>query len=308
MNQLKITKLILILLITTTLLTSCSTQSKNNQNAEDNAKLKVCTSFYAMYDFALKIGGDKISIHNLVPAGTEPHDWEPTPGDIVELEKTDVFIYNGAGMETWTKKVLKTIGNDHLIVVETSKGLVQIEDTGSKKDIKSDPHLWLDPMLAKKQMEVIKNTFVEADPTNQDYYQKNYETYSIKLDELNAAFLTAVKGFTKKDIIVAHQAFGYICAAYGLNQIPIEGLSADSEPSPAKMVEITDFAKKNDVKFIFFEELVSPKVAQTIADEIGAQTAVLNPLEGLTDEDIKAGKDYFSVMRENLDVLKKALQ
>jgi zinc transport system substrate-binding protein len=128
------------------------------------------------------------------------------------------------------------------------------------------------------------------------------------LDELDQEYKDAVATFTKKEIIVSHQAFGYLCDAYGLKQTPIEGLTADAEPSPAKMAEIVKFAKEHDVKYIFFEELVSPKVAETIAQEVGAQTEVLNPLEGLEDDDIKAGKEYISVMKENLEVLKKALQ
>lgn len=304
----RLKNIVIWLIMSMILVTSCTPQSKSTQKVEDSGRLKVTTSFYAMYDFALKIGGDKISLHNLVPAGTEPHDWEPSPEDIVGLEKAEVFIYNGVGMETWADKILESLENKALIVVETTEGLALIENPDLDEDLQWDPHVWLNPMLAKQQMEAIKNALAEADPLNQDYYQKNYESYAQKLDELNEEFMTAVSGFSQKDIIVAHQAFGYICDAYGLNQVPIEGLSADSEPSPAKMAEITDFARKNNVKVIFFEELVSPKVAETIANEVGAQTAVLNPLEGLVEEDIQAGKDYFSVMRENLEALKNALQ
>lgn len=278
------------------------------QESMEDGKIKVYTSFYVMYDFATKIGGDKINLTNFVPAGTEPHDWEPTPSDIVKLEGADVFIYNGAGMETWTDKILATLENDHLKVIETSKGLKLLSNEDTKEDLKFDPHIWLNPMLAKMQLEAIKNAFIEADPSNKDYYEKNYEDYAKKLDDLDAEFIAATQKFVKKDLIVAHQAFGYICDAYGLNQVAIEGLSADSEPSPARMAEITKFAKENDVKYIFFEELVSPKIAETIAREVGAQTAVLNPLEGLREKDIKAGKDYFSVMRENLQAITKALE
>ena len=113
---------------------------------------------------------------------------------------------------------------------------------------------------------------------------------------------------TNKDIIVAHKAFGYLCKAYGLNQIAIEGLMPDSEPDPARMEEIIQLAKKKKINTIFFEELVSPKVANTIAKEIGAKTEVLNPLEGLSEEQVDAGEDYFSVMRTNLKQIKNALE
>lgn len=289
-------------------LTACSSKTSTDTNQEAGSKkLSVYTSFYAMYDFAKKIGGDRIELINLVPSGTEPHEWEPSTKDIVSLEKADVFIYNGAGMESWTEKILSSLENKKLKCIETSKGLKLLDNTDNDEDLKYDPHVWLNPMLAKQQMEAIKNIFVEADPKNKDFYLTNYENNAIKLDELNKEYKDAVSKFTKKDIVVAHQAFGYICNAFGLNQVAIEGLNADSEPSPSKMAEISDFAKKNNVKYIFFEELISPKVAQAIAKEVGAQTAVLNPLEGLEDEDIKAGKEYISVMKDNLEILKKAL-
>jgi len=145
---------------------------------------------------------------------------------------------------------------------------------------------------------------VQADPDNRDYYEANYAKYAADLDALDKEFRDTLSGLEKKDVIVSHEAFGYLCAAYGLNQVGIEGLSPDSEPDPARMAEITEFAKDHDVKVIFFEELVSSKVSETIADAIGAETAVLNPIEGLSDEQ----HDYFTVMRQNLQALKTALQ
>lgn len=303
----KMNGLMVFILVLSLLLVGCSAKS-NEMSTMSDGKIKVYTSFYVMYDFAIKIGGDKVSITNLVPAGTEPHDWEPNPSDIVNLEKGDVFIYNGAGFEAWTEKVLKSLQNDQLIVVETSNGLELLPNEHEDEELEFDPHVWLNPMLAKQQMAAIKNAFAEVDPSNKEYYEKNYQNYAKMFDDLNAEFTETIGKYTKKDIVVAHEAFGYLCNAYGLNQVGIEGLSADSEPSPARMAEITKFAKENDVKYIFFEELVSPKIAETIAREVGAQTAVLNPLEGLDEEAIEAGKDYFSVMRENLEALSKALQ
>ena len=157
-------------------------------------------------------------------------------------------------------------------------------------------------------MENIKNAFVEADPANKDYYEANYEKYAAEFDALDKQFTETLSQFENRDIIVAHEAFGYLCDAYGLNQVAIEGLNSDSEPDPARMKEIVEFAKEKDIKVIFFEELVSPKVAETIAKEIGAETMVLNPIEGLTEEQLEAGEDYLSVMAQNLEALKVALQ
>lgn len=302
-----ITKIMFVVL-TMAVLSGCTAKTSVDKNPTEDKKISVYTSFYVMYDLAKKIGGDKINLTNLVPAGTEPHDWEPTPTDVANIEKSNVLIYNGAGMESWMDKILETINNDKLIAVETSKDLKLLDNVHEDEDLKYDPHVWLNPMLAKKQMESIKNALVEADPANKDYYETNYNNNAKKFDDLDKEFKDTIDKFQKKDIVVAHQAFGYLCDAYGLKQVAIEGLNAESEPTPAKMAEVTKFAKENNVKYIFFEELISPKVSETIAKEIGAKTEVLNPLEGLEEEDIKAGKEYFSVMRENLEALKKALE
>jgi zinc transport system substrate-binding protein len=176
-----------------------------------------------------------------------------------------------------------------------------------EKGTSYDPHVWLSPMNAKIEMENIKNALADADPENENYYTKNYEKYAAEFDKLDTSYKEGLADTKSKDVIAAHEAFGYLCKAYGLNQVGIEGLSPDSEPDPARMDEIIQFAKEHKVKTIFFEELVSPKVAETIADEIGAKTEVLNPLEGLSDEEMESGEDYFSVMETNLKVLKKAL-
>lgn len=282
-------------------------------------KLSVYASFYPMFDFAKKIGGDKADITNMVPAGTEPHDWEPTAADVTGLEKADIFIYNGAGMEHWAQDVLESLQSKDLIAVEASKGVTLMEghedeeeeehaaESGSEEE-SYDPHVWLSPVNAKAEMENIKNAFVQADPDNKDYYEANFKKHAADLDALDKEFKDTLTPLPNKDIIVSHQAFGYLCAAYGLNQVPIEGLAPDSEPDPARMADIIKFAEEHKVKVIFFEELVSPKVAETIAEATGAKTETLNPLEGLSDEELAKGSDYLSVMRQNLQVLKEALQ
>ena len=216
-----------------------------------------------MYDFAKKIGGDKVEVINLVPAGTEPHDWEPSTKDLIEMEKSDIFIYNGAGMEQWVDDVLESLDTEELTSVEASKGIKLLKD--------------------------------------QDAHEHDHEH---KLDTL---YKEETSKLTKKELVVAHEAFGYLCHAYGLEQMGIEGLSADDEPDPKQMSEVIRFAKEHQVKTIFFEELVSPKVAKTIAKETGANAKMLNPLEGLSNKKIKAGEDYFSVMKQNLAAIKEAL-
>lgn len=306
--------LILFLMVIEVTLTGCTSNNTNDKTNSENKKLNVYSSFYAMYDFAKKIGGDKVTITNLVPAGTEPHDWEPSTKDINNLEKADVLIYNGAGMEHWIKKVVGTLENKKLVTVEASQGINLIqgheEEEEKEKDAeesKYDPHVWMNPQNAKKEMENIKNALVKADESNKKYYEDNYNKYAKQIDELDKEFKDTISNMKNKDIIVAHQAFGYLCKQYGLNQVPIEGLSADSEPDPARMKEIIKFAEEHKVKTIFFEELVSPKVSETIAKEVGDKTDMLNPLEGLSDKEQAEGKDYFTVMKKNLESLKVAL-
>ena len=286
------------------------------ESTTSSKKLNVMASFYPMYDFAKKVGGDKVEVTNMVPAGTEPHDWEPSATDIKKLEEADVFIYNGAGMEHWTQDVLGSLENRNLKVVEASKGITLLEGNEEEENSKEansstgaiyDPHVWLNPLNAKIEMKNIKNAFVKVDPDNKIYYEKNYKRYANKFDQLNQEYKEGLSNIKSKNLITSHEAFGYLCQAYGLNQVGIEGLSADSEPDASRMNEIIQFSKDNHVKTIFFEELVSPKVSKTIADEIGAKTVVLNPIEGLTTKEIKAGKDYFTVMKSNLKILEKAL-
>ncbi len=303
-------KTILIFLVLTLLaavVSGCQNGERVSSDPNRKKKVTVYTSFYALYDFTKKIGGDKINLLNLVPPGTEPHEWEPTPKDIAGLQKADLLIYNGAGMEGWIDKVLGSVKNRKLVAVETSKGL-RLLDNPSHEGLEYDPHVWLNPLLAKKQMETIKNSLIAVDPANKDYYEKNFAENAEKIDELDQEYRNSAAKFTRKDIVVAHQAFGYLAAAYGLKQVPIEGLNADAEPTPARMAEIANYARENNVKYIFFEELISPKVANAIAREVGAKTEVLDPFEGPQANDTGAGKEYFAVMRKNLAVLEKALR
>lgn len=309
----KILNLFLASSLSLLLFTGCSP----SQDPSSRETLSVYASFYPMYDFATKIAGDKTTVVNMVPSGIEPHDWEPTAADIAGLEKADLFIYNGLNMEHWTEDVLNSLENKDLIIIEASSGINPLEghhhhdeDEHDEEDNhhEYDPHVWLNPMNAKIELENIKNGFVQADPENKDYYEENYTKYATELDALDKEFRDTLSSLPNKDIIVAHAAFGYLCEAYGLNQVAIEGLSPDSEPDPARMAEIIDFGTDHNIKIIFFEELVSPKVAETIADAIGAKTDVLNPLEGLSDDQVTAGDDYFSIMRQNLESIKSALE
>lgn len=278
-----------------TLLSGCST----GNNADKDKKMVVYASFYPMYDFAKKIGGDYVEVKNMTPAGTEPHDYEPTTEDMKGLSKADIFIYNGDDMEHWAKSVIKSVDRKDLTVVRASDS-VTLHHTENKD---MDPHTWMSIRNAIKEMNTIKEAFIKKDPAHKDAYEKNYETYAKQMDALDKEFTKELAPYKGRSIVVAHQAFGYLCNDYDLKQIPIDGLTPDSEPSPAKIKEIIKEVHAQNIKVIFYEELVNPKVAQTIADETGAQVKVLNTLEGLSNEEQKEGKEYISVMKENLNNL-----
>ena len=315
MNINRLSALVCACTLSLSLLTGCGTQPADT--AAGDGRLRVLTSFYPMYDVACKIGGDCIDVTNMVPSGTEPHDWEPSTNDLKSLEKADVFIYNGADMEPWADDLLVS-RSDTLRVVEASEN-VELRTTDGEHEHAHehegadhhhgdfDPHVWLDPENAKIEMEAIRDALCAADPENSTVFQSNYEKYAAELDALDAEFREKLAPLPNRTIVVAHEAFGYLCDAYGLTQVGIEGLSPDSEPDPGRMAEVIDFVREHSISTIFFEELVSPKVAEAIASETGAQAKMLSPLEGLSDEQAAAGADYFSVMHDNLAALMEAL-
>lgn len=260
-------------------------------------KLQVVTSLYPMYFFASRIGGDRAEVYNITPAGTEPHDYEPTTKDIVKIMKSNMLVLNGGQIETWGNKIKDQIQGANVQIVVAGLGLTD-----------KNPHVWLSPILAKKQVEAIGAGFEKIDPKDSAYFRGNTEKLKKELDQLDSDFRKGLRNCQKKDFITSHAAFGYLAAEYSLNQIAISGISPDEEPSSQGLAEISDLVKKEGLKVIFFESLVSPKLSQTIARETGAKTLALDPVEGLTEDSLKAGKNYLTVMKDNLSNLQKALQ
>lgn len=346
-------------LLCTAVLGGCGAETSDEP--VDPSRLQVMASFYTMYDFAQKIGGEHVQVTCMVPSGTEPHDWEPSTKDITRMEQADVFIYNGAGMEHWISDVLAGLSNKKLISVEALQGVSLLrsaeeedghdheaahadedeEDSHDHADEEDasvsnaaaheddtadhtvvaapdghdahehgeyDPHVWLDPMNAKQEMQNIFEAFSEADPEHRADYQANYEKWVKQLDELDETYQTTLENLSERNIVVAHEAYGYLCRRYNLTQVSIEGMSPDSEPDPGRMADIIDFVRANNVRAIFFEELSGSRTAETVAAETGVKLLTLSPLEGLSDRQEETGGDYFSVMEENLQQLTEALR
>lgn len=293
--------LIILIAFTTILASSCT----NTQNA--TAKIQVATSFYPLYFFTQQIGGEKIEVINITPPGGEPHEYELTAQDIVRIENSTLLVLAGGGLESWGEKIQQNIDPQKTTILMAGEDLMT-QDVVEEDETITDPHVWLSPVLAQKMADKIAVGLMQADPANATYYQANTDILKITLSNLDTEYRQGLSQCASKNIITAHAAFGYLASTYGLNQVSISGLSTEEEPSPQQLAEVAQFAQENGIKYIFFESLVSPELSETIATEIGAQTLVLNPLEGLTATEITEGKNYITEMQNNLHNLQIALQ
>lgn len=280
------------------------------QAAAGAQPLQVTADFYPMAEFARQVGGGHATISTLVKAGMEPHDFEPLPRDIATLLQSQIFVYNGAGMDPWAGRLLPDLRQGRVTVVKASAGLPLLAATPEAQAAATniDPHVWLDPVLAKREVDNITAGFIASDPAHRRDYTAHAAAYKARLERLDADFRKGLSACARRDIITSHAAFGYLARRYGLHQVAISGLSPDTEPSPRQLAEISRFARAHQVHTIFFETLVSPRLAQTIANETGAKTLVLNPLESLTKAQQARGEDYLSLQRQNLNNLRIALE
>lgn len=271
--------------------------TKTAENKNDNGKIAVTVSIEPLREFTEIVGGDKVNVKTMVPNGTEPHDFEPKTQDLLELNKANIFVYNGLGMEHWKEQVLNTIENKEVKVVEASKGAEVL-----KEGDKIDPHLWLSLDGAKIEAQNIKDALVEVDSDNKGYYEENFKKFSEKLDSLSNEYKEKFNGLANKDFVTGHAAFGYLCREFGLKQISVENLFGEGEITPQKMQEIVEFCKKNDIKTIFMPELASEKISQTLANEVGGKIEKIYTLESNED-----GISYIDAMKENLSKIYDAL-
>lgn len=287
------------------LLNGCVSQSPQAGNATD-AKLKVIASFYPMYDYAKNVGGERADVTCLIPVGVEPHEYDPTTSDILALNGAHVFILNGVIEESWAPELIASLNNKNLEVIDTSKGIPLVASMDADMP-GNDPHLWLDPAEAVKQVAAIRDAFIRADPAGKDYYESNAAAYTRKLESLDAQFREIMPSCKKKEILITHATLAYFCREYGCTQVPIEGVNAEGEPTPAVVAAIVEQAKADNITVVFTERLYSPQIAQSIADEIHGIVAVFNTVHGLTAEEQRRGVDYISQMQENVKTIKESL-
>lgn len=265
----------------------------------DHSKLQVAASFYPMAEFARAVGGDRVQVTVLVPDGAEPHDWEPSPRDLTKIGRSQLFIYNGI-VEPWAQQALEALAERKITAVQAGSGLY--DNNG-----RQDPHVWISPKKAAVEVERITEAFCAADAANAAYYQENSRRYLQQLQLLDSQMQEISRTAQKKVFVTAHAAFGHLANDYGLQQLAVNGLSPQAEPTPADLRQLAEIVRREQVKYIFFETLTDPKIAEVLARETGAETAVLDPLEGLSEEGRRENLDYVKIMQRNIDSLRLAL-
>lgn len=274
------------------------------ENNEPSEKVKIVASFYPLAEFAKQIGGENVNVEMITPNGIEPHDFEPTPKDILKIQSSDIFIFNGMGFDSWAEKVAKD-GVRTINVTEFLNAQYKKKILDNKID---DPHIWLDPVLVKEIVSIILEELKQIGPERSATYDYNAEIYTQKLSEIDEAYKKRLVNCEIRDAVASHNAFHYIEDRYNINITSISGTSPEQEPSILELIEIAKLIKEKNIMYVFSEPLVAPKLAETIAKETGSKLLVLNPIESLTVEDSDNNKDYVSIMYDNLNNLRTALR
>ena len=316
-------------------LSACSSTASSGDSSSKDGSLTVMASFYPLKYLAEKIGGEHVSVTSLTPDGAEPHDLELSPKMVDSLSSADAVIYL-AGFQSAVDEAIEQQAPKTVIDVSSAAELVEAgsdanhpaeeeatdeaqsgeteahehghegddhEGHDHHHDMSADPHFWLDPVRMAKAATLVGDKLAEADSAHADTYKANAKALAEELTTLGDTLVAKTSTCKVKTFVTAHTAFGYLADRTGLTQVGISGLDPDSSPSPARLAEISQIAKEQGVTTIFTEALIDPKVAQTLADDLGITTAVLDPIESQTD----ASKDYAATMNSNIDALTKAL-
>ena len=274
-------------------------------------KIKVITTLFPLYDMAKNIGGDKAEVSLLLPPGVEAHSFEPKPSDLLKINRADVFIYTGKFMEPWAERIIKAITNKNLIVVDSSQGIKMIPGVFHDADEPPgsyDPHIWLDFDNAKIIVKNISQA-LEAKTSRKDFLEQRANEYSSKLTELDSAYKTGLAACKCREIFYGgHYAFGYLAHRYGLKYTAAQGFAPDAEPTARDLAKIVEQIKKDKIKYIFYEELTSPRIAETISHETNTRMLLLNAAHNLTRDQFDRGVSFFDILKNDLDNLKVGLE
>mgnify|MGYP001034623774 CR=1 FL=1 len=294
------------------LLTSCE---KKETKLQQPKKLSIITTLFPTYDFTREIVKDKANVSLLLPPGVEPHSFNPKPSDITEIHKADVFIITNIYMEPWATEILKGVTNPNLIVVDSSKGIKFLKETHHHSHGKEhkheafDPHIWLDFSNALIMIDNILEELIKKDPANAEFYKNNAENYKLKLIQLDEQFKNSLSN-CKKNIFISggHLSFSYFANRYNLKYLSAYGVNPEAEPTPRELKKIINLIKKHNLKYIFYEELITPRIAETISKETGVQLLMLHSAHNISKDDFATGQTFLAIMEKNLMNLKKALE
>ncbi|HHY72927.1 MAG TPA: zinc ABC transporter solute-binding protein [Bacillus bacterium] len=321
-------RILLLILVMSTFMIGCSQNKTETEQKKEQteSKLKIYTTLFPIEDFAKKIGGSHVDVNSIIPLGTNAHTYEPTTKTMIGIAKGDAFIFSNKSMEPYAVKIADALKNENVKIVDASKGIEMIaageESAGNHNESHGtetgheeghdhgdvDPHIWLDPILSVSIAKNITASLVELKPEAAEEFEANFNKLRLQLEELDGRFTELVKGKTAPKILVSHAGFGYWQNRYGIKQISITGLSSTNEPSQQGLQHIIDLAKENNIKYIIFEQNITPKVAEIIKNEIHAESLRIHNLSVLTEDDIKNNEDYFSLMNKNIETLKIALE
>lgn len=299
-------KILVALLVSITAVIGLSACGGSNETGPEADKVSISVTFNALKEFATAVGGDKVEVSTIIPEGTEPHDFEPKAQDLAGLNEADIFVYNGLGMEPWVEVSLQAADNDGLIMVEASKGvdpIKNLEEEEINEHGQYDPHIWLSLKGAGTMAANIKDALIKADPANKDYYEKNCADFVAALESLYSEFRDKLQSAAKKDFVTGHAAFAYLCRDFDLKQSSVEDVFAEGEPTAQSLAELVEYCKENGVTTIFAEEMVSPAVSQTLADEVGAKVEAIYTMESSEDN-----ISYIDRMRDNLQKIYESLK
>jgi len=286
--------------------------TKRGEEPVQTKKLKVITTLFPVYDMAKNIGADKADVSLLLPPGVEAHSFEPKPSDIVRINEADFFVYTGKFMEPWAEDVIKGIVNKNLVVVDASRGTTMIPGVFHDADEPSgalDPHIWLDFDNAIIMVKNIVQAFQGKDSANKAFYEQKAGEYSINLTELDSLYKTTFAVCKNRTIVYGgHYAFGYLAKRYGLKYLAAQGVSPDAEPTANDLIQLVEQIKKGRIKYIFYEELTSPRITETIAGETNAEMLLLNAAHNVSRDQLDQGVSLFDILRKNLENLSKGLE
>jgi zinc transport system substrate-binding protein len=282
---------ILVVVLLSVALSACGAGDENTTSGRT-----VVAAFYPLAWAVEQIVGDDLEVVNVTPVGAEPHDVELTPRDVEAVRDADLVVYLGRGFQPALEQALETRSGRSLDLLDGQVLLSGRDEEGQKAQ---DPHLWLDPTRYAEMVERIGRELGRRAASDR---------LALRLHALDREFRAGLETCKQHEIVASHAAFGYLAERYGLEQIALTGIAPEAEPSPRDLVSLVHEVEKSGSTTVFFETLVSPKLAQTVARESGAKTAVLDPIEGLTNDEVAAGDDYFSVMRANLRALRTALR